>query len=141
MKKTNFYSRYKSKERYYMPTIVHFDIPADDIERAKKFYKDLFDWKIEPVPGPMEYFEISTKNEEGKEGVAGGMGKRQQQGTAITNYIGVSSIDEYIQKALKLGAKIIMPKATIPGFGYLAVFLDTENNSLGLWETDPNAKM
>lgn len=124
-----------------MPTIVHFDVPADDIDRAKKFYKDLFDWKIEPMPGPMEYFEISTNSEEGKESVAGGMGKRQQPGTGIINYIGVSSIDIYIEKAKKLGAKIIMPKTTVPGFGYLAVFLDTENNSLGLWETDSNAQM
>jgi len=99
-----------------MPTIVHFDVPADDIDRAKKFYKDLFDWKIDPVPGPMKYFQILTNNEEGKEGVAGGMGKRQQPGTGITNYIGVPSIDEYIEKAKKLGAKIIMPKTTVPGF-------------------------
>ena len=124
-----------------MPTIVHFDVPADDIDRAKKFYKDLFDWKIEPMPGPMEYFEISTNSEEGKESVAGGMGKRQQPDTGIINYIGVTSIDMYIEKAKKLGAKIIMPKTTIPGFGYLAVFLDTENNSLGLLETDSNAQM
>ena len=124
-----------------MPTIVHFDIPADDIERAKSFYKELFNWKIEAVPGPMEYYEILTKKEDNEEGVAGGMGKRQQKGTGITNYIGVPSIDEYILKTQELGAKIIMPKTTIPGFGYLAVFLDTENNSLGLWETDPNAKM
>jgi len=93
------------------------------------------------MPGPMEYFEISTNSEEEKESVAGGMGKRQQPGTGIINYIGVSSIDIYIEKAKKLGAKIIMPKTTVPGFGYLAVFLDTENNSLGLWKTDSNAQM
>ena len=124
-----------------MPTIVHFDIPADNIERAKKFYEDLFDWKIEPVPGPMEYFNISTKTEDGKEGVGGGMGQRREGNTGITNYIGVPSIDEYIEKAIKFGAKIIMPKTTIPGFGYLAIFLDSENNSIGLWETDPDSKM
>ncbi len=124
-----------------MPTIVHFDIPADNLERAKKFYKDLFDWEIESVPGPMEYYNIATKNENQEAGVGGGMGQRQQQGSGITNYIGVSSVDEYIKKVEQLGGKIIMPKTTIPGFGYLAVFLDTENNPLGLWETDPNAKM
>ena len=50
-----------------MPTIVHFDIPADDMNRAKKFYKELFDWKIESVPGPMEYNNITTKDESGKD--------------------------------------------------------------------------
>ena len=124
-----------------MPTIVHFDIPADNLERAKKFYKDLFDWDIESVPGPMEYYNIATTNENQEAGVGGGMGQRQQPGTGITNYIGVSSVDEYIKKVEQLGGRTIMPKTTIPGFGYLAVFLDTENNSLGLWETDPNAKM
>jgi predicted enzyme related to lactoylglutathione lyase len=136
-----FHSIYYSKERFNMPMIVHFDIPADDIDRAKKFYKDLFDWEIEEVPDLMEYYEISTKNEEGKEGVAGSIGKREQPGAEIINYIGISSIDIYIEKAKKLGAKIIMPKTTIPRFGYLAVFLDTENNSLGIWETDSNAQM
>ena len=34
-----------------MPTIVHFEIPADDVERSKKFYGDLFGWKIEKWPG------------------------------------------------------------------------------------------
>ena len=69
------------------------------------------------------------------------MGQRQEGNTGITNYIGVTSIDEYIIKAQKLCAKIIIPKTTIPGFGYLAVFLDTENNALGLWETDSKAHM
>lgn len=124
-----------------MPTIVHFDIPADDVERAKKFYKELFDWDIEAVPGPMEYYNISTKNEKGELGVGGGMGKRQQPGSNITNYIGVPSVDKYLVKAQNLGAKIVMPKQTVPGFGYLAVVLDTENNAIGLWEEDPKAQM
>ncbi len=38
-----------------MPTIVHFEIPTDDLERAKRFYTELFGWKIEKYPGPMEY--------------------------------------------------------------------------------------
>jgi len=124
-----------------MPTIVHFDIPVDNIERAKKFYQELFDWKIEALPGPMEYYNISTKNDKGESGIGGGMSKRQQQGTGMTNYIGVPSVNKYLKKAKNLGAKIIMPKSTVPGFGYLAVVLDTENNAIGLWEEDPKAKM
>ena len=124
-----------------MATIVHFDVPTENIIRAKKFYEELFGWKIEPVPGPMEYYEITTKDENGKEGVAGGMGKRGQPDQKIVNYIGVKSIDKYIEKAKSLGGKIIMPKTTIPGFGYLSTFIDTEGNTIGLWETDPTAKM
>ena len=122
-----------------MPTITHFDIPVDDIERAKKFYTDLFGWKIERLPGPMEYYEISTTNEKGEMGVGGGMAKRNSPADKITNYVDVSSVDEYISKVEQLGGKIILPKTPIHGFGYLAVCLDTENNPFGLWETDENA--
>ena len=124
-----------------MTTIVHFDVPAEDLKRAKIFYEKLFEWKIEPVPGPMEYYNIVTKDENGKEGIGGGMGKRGQPDQKITNYIGVSSIDEYVKKVQDLGGRIIMPKTTIPGFGYLATFLDSEGNTLGLWETDSSAQM
>jgi len=124
-----------------MTTIVHFDVPAEDLKRAKIFYEKLFEWKIEPVPGPMEYYNIVTKDENGKEGIGGGMGKRGQPDQKITNYIGVSSIDEYVKKVQDLGGRIIMPKTTIPGFGYLATFLDSEGNTLGLWETDSSAQV
>lgn len=124
-----------------MSTIVHFDIPADDINRAKNFYEKLFNWKIERLPGPMEYFNISTKDDKGNDSIGGGMGQRGQPDQKITNYIDVDSIDEYIKKVEGLGGKIIMPKTPIPGFGYLATFLDTEGNVLGLWNTDESVKM
>ena len=123
-----------------MPTITHFDIPVDNIERAKKFYTDLFGWKIERMPGPMEYYGISTNNEKGEMGVGGGMAKRNNPADRITNYIDVPSVDEYLSKVETLGGKIVLPKTTVPGFGYLAVCLDTENNPFGLWETDQKAK-
>jgi predicted enzyme related to lactoylglutathione lyase len=124
-----------------MSTIVHFDIPADDINRAKNFYEKLFDWKIERLPGPMEYYNISTKDNKGNDSIGGGMGQRGQSEQKITNYIDVDSIDHYIKKVEELGGKTIMPKTTIPGFGYLATFLDTEGNVLGLWHTDESTKM
>lgn len=124
-----------------MPTIVHFDIPTEDMNRARNFYEKLFNWTIEQVPGPMEYYNIATKDEKGNESIGGGMGKRGQPEQKITNYIGVESIDEYIKKVEELGGKILMPKTPIPGFGYLATFLDTEGNTLGLWKTDETVKM
>ena len=123
-----------------MATIVHFDVPVEDIKRAKTFYENLFDWKITPVPGPMDYYNIITTDDEGNNGIAGGMGHRGAPEQQITNYIGVSSIEKYMEKVKELGGKVTMPKTTIPGFGYLATFLDTEGNRLGLWETDENAK-
>ena len=123
-----------------MPTVVHFDISADDIERAKKFYGELFDWKIELFPGPVPYYLIQTTDLNGNEGVGGGLAKRDAPGQGITNFIGVSSVDEYIAKIEKLGGKVIEPKMAVPGWGYLAVCLDTENNTFGIWEDDENAQ-
>jgi predicted enzyme related to lactoylglutathione lyase len=87
----------------------------------------------------MEYYNISTAHEDGSEGVSGGMGKRRQS-EQITNYIGVPSVEEYLSRVLELGGQVIMPKTPVPGFGYLAMCLDTEGNSFGLWETDEHAQ-
>jgi uncharacterized protein len=63
-----------------MPTIVHFEIPSDDIERSKKFYSELFGWNIEKWPGlseGMEYWLISTVDDKGNKALGGGMMKKQ----------------------------------------------------------------
>ena len=117
-----------------MPTICHFNIPVDDIERARAFYSDLFGWKIEKLPGPMEYYNIDTSTMD-QEGVGGGMAMRDDPQEGIVNYIDVSSVDDHCAKVTQLGGKVVVPKMPIPGFGFLAVCLDTENNVFGLWET------
>jgi len=55
------------------------------------------------------------------------------------NYIGVSSVDEYLAKVEKLGGKVLMPKSAVPRLGYLAICMDTENNTSGLWEEEEKA--
>ena len=119
-----------------MPTIVHFDISADDPARAKKFYESLFDWKMMGPPGMPDYYLIETADLEGKSGVGGGLAKRGDPSQGITNYIGVSSIDEYITKVEALGGKLVQPKTAVPGWGFLAACLDTEGNMFGLWQDD-----
>jgi uncharacterized protein len=130
-----------------MPTIVHFEIPADDLERSKVFYKELFGWNLEKWSGSdkaveeMEYLMITTTDEKGNKSLTGGMMKRQNpQQQGITNYIDVSSVDEYSTKIEKLGGKVVMSKMPVVGMGYFAVCLDTEKNTFGIWETDSNAK-
>jgi hypothetical protein len=123
-----------------MPTIYHFEIPAEDIERAKKFYTELFGWKIEKYPVPMEYWMITTTNEKDEKSIDGGMMKRQNPQQPITVYIDVPSVDEYTAKIENLGGKVLLPKTAVPGVGYFAVCLDTENNCFAIWENDKNAK-
>lgn len=124
-----------------MPTITHFDIPAGNQERAKTFYEKLFDWKIQLLPGPEPYYLIETKALNGDTGTGGGISKRENVSqTGINNFIGVSSIDESIKKVIELGGKVIQDKQTLPGWGYLALCTDTENNTFGLFEETVQTK-
>ncbi|TLY09565.1 MAG: VOC family protein [Thaumarchaeota archaeon] len=122
-----------------MATIVHFEIPSDNIERANKFYNGLFGWKTEKMPGPMEYWMFRTGNENGEQVIGGGIMKRQQPQQPITNYIGVESVSEYSKKVEKLGGKVKVPKTEIPDMGWFAICTDTENNTFALWERNPKA--
>jgi uncharacterized protein len=120
-------------------SIVWFEIPADDVERAKSFYGELFGWKIERFPGPMEYWHIDTGGSD--DTPDGGLLKRQNPGQqGITNYIGVASVDESAVKVEKLGGKICMAKTAVPEMGYFAICQDPENNVFALWERNENAK-
>jgi hypothetical protein len=129
-----------------MPTIVHFEIPSDDIQRSRKFYSELFGWNIEKWPGSeklpegMEYWMVTTTDDKGNKSLTGGMMKRQNEHQGITNFIDVKSIDEYSSRLERLGGKIVMPKTAVPGMGYFATCLDTENNSFAIWETNSEAK-
>jgi predicted enzyme related to lactoylglutathione lyase len=122
-----------------MSSIVWFEIPADDIERAKSFYGALFGWKIEKFPGPMEYWHIDTGGSD--DAPDGGLLKRQHpQQQGITNYVGVKSIDESAAKVEKLGGKICLPKTAVPQMGYFVICQDPENNTFALWEKNDSAK-
>ncbi|MGN6628417.1 MAG: VOC family protein [Candidatus Nitrosocosmicus sp.] len=131
-----------------MPTIVHFEIPSDDIQRSKRFYNELFGWTIEKfqgadnnMPEDMEYYIITTTDDKGNKSLRGGILRRQNiQQQGITNYIDVKSIDEYSAKVEKLGGKVFVQKMPVPGMGYFAICLDTENNSFAIWETNSSAK-
>jgi uncharacterized protein len=122
-----------------MSTIVHFDVPAENIDRAKKFYSGLLGWKFESWPG-MEYNLITTTNLEGVPGVGGGMGKRMDPSQRMVNYFGVKSIDDAIQQVKSLGGRMLTDKMTVPSMGYLANCVDTEGNTFGLWEENSEAR-
>ena len=118
-------------------TIVHFEIPASDVEKLRQFYTGVFGWKIERHPGPMEYWMIQTVPTDDKgmlqrPGVNGGMIKKQNPEHKPVNYIAVESIDESIEKVKKLGGKIIMPKQEVPTVGWIVTAIDPEGNQIAL---------
>jgi predicted enzyme related to lactoylglutathione lyase len=122
-----------------MPRVIHFEFFADEPERAAKFYNDVFGWKSNKW-GEQDYWLIST-GEEGTPGINGGMGRRDENRMQTTNTVDVPSVDEYVEKIIASGGKVVAPKMPIPGVGYLAYCMDTESNLFGIMQSDPGAKL
>lgn len=125
-------------------TVVHFEIPADQPERAAEFYRELFGWKIEHMGGPMDYWLVNTipTDAEGRPiepGVNGGLMRRMMPEQTPVNYISVENVDQFARKAESLGAKVVVPKTPVPGMGWFAQLTDTEGNIFAIWQHDPAA--
>jgi uncharacterized protein len=118
--------------------IVWFEIPAENIERAKSFYGSLFGWNIEAFPGVKDYWHIDTGG--GADSPDGGLMVRKCPEQAITNYINVDSVTRFSAKIGKAGGKICVPKTAVPQTGYFAICADPEGNTFGIWERNKNAK-
>lgn len=124
-----------------MNRVVHFEIHADDVERASKFYRTVFGWKIEPW-GPPEYGYMHVKTGESSEpGIDGGIWKGQGQAApmgsrlnAFNCSIQVANIDETISRVLAEGGSIVQNKSQISGVGWLATCTDSEGNTFGLMQ-------
>ncbi len=113
-----------TSEEKQAASIVWFEIPADNLERAKAFYSNLFGWKINPF----------------HETPDGALKVREHPQQPITNYVSVNSVTEFAKKIEKLGGKICMAKTAVPQMGYFAVCQDTEDNTFAIWERNENAK-
>jgi predicted enzyme related to lactoylglutathione lyase len=127
-----------------MPRVIHFEIVADNPERAMKFYKEVFGWEFNKWDGPQDYWLVKT-GEDSQPGINGGLTPKTNQGSGntggrITNSIDVPSIDEFSNKISMGGGKVLSPKMPIPGVGYLAICEDTEGISFGIIQYDRNAK-
>jgi len=118
-------------------SIVWFEIPADNPERAKAFYSNLFGWKINPFPGSGDYAHIDTGGAD--DSPDGALKRRKNAGEPVVNYVSVDAVDKFADRVAKLGGKICMAKTAVPQMGYFAVCQDTEGNAFGLWESDPAA--
>ena len=120
--------------------VVHFGIPADDVERANSFYRDAFGWAITTIP-EMGYSLVSTapSGEDGRPiepgAINGGMLARQAPFAGPVVVVDVDDIEEALQRIEELGGKTVIPKQPVGETGYSAYFTDTEANLIGLWES------
>ncbi len=129
---------------FFMDSIVHFEIPADDTKRAGKFYSEVFGWQLNPVPN-MEYTMVGTTpiGEDGRPkepgGINGGMTKRGGPVEHIVVTVGVQDIEATLRNIERSGGRIVSPKTPVGDMGFAAYFNDTEGNVVGLFQ--PTGRM
>jgi predicted enzyme related to lactoylglutathione lyase len=124
-----------------MGRVVHFEIHADDPERAVKFYGDLFGWTFSKY-GDFPYWLVTTGPKE-EPGIDGGLQPREGgTGDRINGFVcvvDVLDIDKAMARAEQLGAPQTAPKQPVPGIGWSAYYKDPEGNTFGLFQNDPAA--
>jgi predicted enzyme related to lactoylglutathione lyase len=118
-----------------MSRVIHFDLSADNPERAAAFYRSVFNWKVEKWEGPEDYWLIQTGTEE-EPGVTGGVAGRIKPEDTTAVVFDVTSVDEAAKKVVDAGGKIREDKKAIPGVGYLVMCRDTEGNTFGIMQID-----
>jgi predicted enzyme related to lactoylglutathione lyase len=119
---------------------VHFEIPFDDGDRARGFYKEVFDWQLQSMP-EMGYTLVmsgpSGDNGPTEAGFINGGMMARESGPAQSPVIvvDVDSIDATLEKISGLGGSTVAAKMPVGDMGFAAYFKDPEGNVVGLWET------
>jgi uncharacterized protein len=121
--------------------VVHFEIPFDDGDRARSFYKDVFGWQVQTMP-EMGGYTLVMSGPSGDAGpteagfINGGMLGRDQSATpGPVIVVDVDSIDASLEKIGGLGGSTVVGKTPVGDMGFAAYFKDPEGNVIGLWET------
>jgi predicted enzyme related to lactoylglutathione lyase len=122
--------------------VVHFEIPYDDGDRARKFYGETFGWQLAPIP-EMNYTIVMTGPSDPEQGptesgfINGGMFERSADVPVKTPniVIDVPSVDDALRKIEEAGGQAVGEKMPVGDMGFAGYFTDTEGNLIGLWET------
>jgi hypothetical protein len=119
--------------------VVHFEIPADDVERAQRFYAQVFGWRMQSAPG-MGYTLVDTtpSDENGMPtepgGINGGMLRRQAPVTSPVITIHVADLDAALESIAQHGGAVVRAGFPVGDMGFAAYFKDSEGNVVGLWQ-------
>lgn len=114
--------------------VVWFEIPTNDLNRARKFYEEVFACELTPMgSGDMKMFQFPTKNDAyGTSGMLVQMEGYKPAMTGTLVYFSVSDIDETLNRVIVAGGKISLPKMSIGEYGVIAHFEDSEGNKVGI---------
>ena len=115
-------------------TIVHFELPAADADRASGFWGGLFGWQI--GASAMEGFDYRMFQASDDQG--GAVMPSEQAGGGVIVYFGTDDIDASVAKVRELGGSA-EDKQPVPTHGWFASCKDTEGNSFSLWQSDETA--
>lgn len=108
--------------------IVHFEVNGKDLKKSKEFYGSLFDWKMQDVPGNYGMVDTGVKM-----GINGGLGQLEPEKTPyVTFYAQVEDPQAYLDKAVSLGAKVVVPVTVVPDMVTFAQFTDPDGCLVGL---------
>ncbi len=128
-----------------MAGVVHFEIPADDKDRANTFYQSAFGWTLTPMQ-EMDYtIAITTPSDEqtglpsAPGAINGALFARTDNLKTPIITIDVEDVDAALAQVESAGGSVAQAKDAVPGMGYYAYFNDTEGNIMGLWQTDSSA--
>lgn len=132
-----------------MDKVQHFEIPADDVPRAKRFYAKAFGWQTRDVPGIDYTMALTTETEEVQSPgssvpyfrpkeigvINGGIMKRTPMMKGSSTVITVSDIEEAARRVEAAGGKLLKEKTKFGDIGYVAYVQDTEGNTVGIWQS------
>ncbi len=116
----------------------HIDVPTRDRERAKRFYGEVFGWRLDDYPGT-GYTGVTTS----EDGILSGLGSlaaeagQSSEANGPVPYIRPADFDATLTAIERAGGKVLIPKTDVRGYGWFAHFRDTEGNVIGLWEDAP----
>ena len=128
-----------------MPRVVHFEIHAEDPERAARFYDRVLGWEAKRWEGPVDYWLLTT-GAGGEPGINGAIALRRgaapTEGEAVNAFVCTAEVEELdaaVEEATAAGGELAVPRMAVTGVGWLAYVKDTEGNMLGLMQPDDSA--
>ena len=117
--------------------ITHFEIHGDEEVELAEFYRSLFGWKIEQIPG-VEYWRIQAPST--STAMAGGLTYRAIPGlNGWLLFVNVESMDETLRLVQRLGGSVIRPKTAVPKTAWVTIVTDIAGNMFGVWQADTSA--
>jgi predicted enzyme related to lactoylglutathione lyase len=131
-----------------MSRVIHFEIHAEDVQRAVAFYQAVFGWEVQDWGdfAGMPYFGVITGAED-QPGINGAIMQRQganpAAGSAVAGAVltmGSGDFDATAAKIAEAGGTVALPKHALTGMAWQGYFLDTEGNVFGVHQPDPEAR-